>query len=362
MRLILFIAFLLFNFVVDSQNPSFKIFLIGDAGDKKITGEALDSLRSQLLVNPNSAVIFLGDNSYRGGLWGLLPFGFRGFDNSRNTQAKINSQLNILSDYKGAVYFVPGNHDWWNLTKFNKGKKKLKLEEDFIEGNLKQNKNINNQDSTCFLPSNGNPGPASVELNNNKVRIVLMDNYWHILLGFKKTPEENYRLEKIFYHDLDSILADASEKKQKIIVAAHHPINSVGSHDNPVRHPKLFPRIKTSSRYFPSHKKMTEQLDSLLKKYPGIYYASGHVHALQYYFRDSVHYIISGSGSKTHKHKSKKKSAPEPCNSAECRVWNEQGFFEIDFYDGYEKIIMTHCSGRKICDMSQPSGCPGTCR
>ena len=297
----LLILFLLFTGECFSQSPSFKVFLIGDAGDSKVTGETLDSLKSQLLANPNSAVIFLGDNSYRGGLWGLLPSGFRGFDNSKGTQAKINSQLNILSEYRGSVYFVPGNHDWWNLTKFIKGKKKLKLEEDFIEENLKNNKNILNPDSTCFLPSNGNPGPVSAELNDKKARVIFIDSYWLILLGFKKTPAENYSLEKIFYHNLDSILADASSKKQKIIVAAHHPLNSIGSHAHEIKHPKFLPRIKTSSRNFPSYKKMTEQLDSLLKKYPGTYYASGHVHALQYYFRNNVHYIISGSGSKTHK-------------------------------------------------------------
>ncbi len=34
-------------------------------------------------------------------------------------------------------------------------------------------------------------------------------------------------------------------------------------------------------------------------KYPGIYYASGHAHTLQYFYtKDSIHYIISGAGSK----------------------------------------------------------------
>jgi len=345
-----------------SQAPAFKIFLVGDAGDNEFTGETLDSLKSQLLANPNSAVIFLGDNSYRGGLWGLLPLGFRGFDNSKSTQRKVKAQLSILDNYKGAVYFIPGNHEWWNLTNFRKGKGKLKLEEDFIEENLKRNASILNPDSTSFLPSDGNPGPASVELFDKKVRVVFVDTYWLILLGFKKTPAENERLEKIFYHNLDSVLADAAAKNQKIIVAAHHPLNSVGAHSHPVKHPKLFPRFKTSSRYFPSYKNMTVQLDSILKKYPGAYYASGHVHALQYYFRDNIHYIISGSASKTNKVKPEKNSPPEPCNNKECRIWNEQGFFEIDFYDSSEKIIITHCSGRKKCDMASPEPCAAGCR
>ncbi|HLG33300.1 MAG TPA: metallophosphoesterase [Bacteroidia bacterium] len=112
-RIGLLILFLLLAGECFSQSLSFKVFLIGDAGDSKVTGETLDSLKSQLLANPNSAVIFLGDNSYRGGLWGILPSGFRGYDGSNGTQAKIKSQLNILDEYKGAAYFIPGNHDWW---------------------------------------------------------------------------------------------------------------------------------------------------------------------------------------------------------------------------------------------------------
>ncbi|HLG33299.1 MAG TPA: hypothetical protein VI757_00340 [Bacteroidia bacterium] len=247
------------------------------------------------------------------------------------------------------------------LTKFHKGKKKLKLEEDFIEENLTQNKNILNPDSTSFLPSDGSPGPASVELNDKKVRVVFIDTYWLILLGFRKTPPENEAIAEAFYHNLDSILADASAKKQEIVVAAHHPINSVGRHANAIKHPKFLSRIKTSSRQFPSYKKMTVRLDSLLRKYPGTYYVSGHVHALQYYFSSNVHYIISGSGSKTNKKKPKKNSPPEPCLETECRVWNEQGFFTIDFSDSSEKITMTHCSGRKTCDMKKPEDCKGGC-
>ena len=359
-KTVFWILFLLAENVF-SQQPEFKVFLVGDAGDKKVTGETLDSLKSQLLANPNSAVIFLGDNSYRNSLFGIFPWGFKGFDGSSNTRQKINSQLNILDNYKGAVYFIPGNHDWWNLTKFEKGKRKLKLEEDFIESRLRQNRNILNPDSTCFLPSNGSPGPASVELNDKKLRVVFIDSYWFILLGFKKTPVENNALEKLFYHNLDSILADASAKKQKIIVTAHHPIHALGSHTYKVKNPNFLRRIKTSTLNFPSYKKMIRQLDSLLIKYPGTYYASGHVHALQFYLRNGVHYIISGSGSKIHKKKHKKSDAAEPCTESECLIWNEQGFFEIVFSESTAKIIMTHCNGKKKCEIFKPDDCKGGC-
>ena len=75
------------------DNSVFKLFLVGDAGENQLTGATLDSLRNKLLDNPNSAVVFLGDNSYKKILW-VFP-GFKGFDSSQVTQKKVLSQLSI---------------------------------------------------------------------------------------------------------------------------------------------------------------------------------------------------------------------------------------------------------------------------
>ena len=96
---------------VFGQEP-FKIFLVGDAGDHEESGETLINLHKELVKFPNSAVVFLGDNSYKDDLWGILAFGFKGFDSSKNTMEKIRSQLSLLDNYKGSAFFIPGNHDW----------------------------------------------------------------------------------------------------------------------------------------------------------------------------------------------------------------------------------------------------------
>src|SRR5450755_4178121 len=144
----------LFTNTSNAQN-TFKIYLIGDAGDHKEAGETLKNIQKELIQNPNSAVIFLGDNSYKNIMWGIIPVGFKGFDSSRTTIEKVNSQLAMLENYKGYVYFIPGNHDWWNRTTYEKGRQKLAMEESFIEKNLKRNTSIANPDNV-FLPKNGN--------------------------------------------------------------------------------------------------------------------------------------------------------------------------------------------------------------
>ena len=133
------------------------------------------------------------DNDYRIKNY-FDTFGFvviRGFIDSKDRKS-------ILENYKGAAYFVPGNHDWWNTTNFNKGKQKLQMEESFIEQNLALNKSISNT-KNVFLPQHGSPGPSVVEMNDNKICVVFMDTDWLLLLDEKRTPKINQEQEKIFY-------------------------------------------------------------------------------------------------------------------------------------------------------------------
>ena len=322
----------------------FKIYLIGDAGDHKEAGETLKNIQKELVNNPNSAVIFLGDNSYKNILWGIIPVGFKGFDSSRITIEKVNSQLSMLDHYKGSAYFIPGNHDWWNRTTYEKGKSKLAMEESFIEENLKRNTSIANPDKV-FLPKNGNYGPEYMELNHRTIRIIFIDTYRIIQTGIKKNkiPEE----EKSFYDRLDNVIKDGYLLKERVIVVAHHPVYVAGPYNNPLKHPYLFGRIKASSPAFPSYKVMISKINTILHQYPGIYYASGHAHTLQYFYtKDSIHYIISGAGSKEKMLSEKDiKKYNESLSPNEYLLWNSGGFFEIEFKGETTNTILYYENG-----------------
>src|SRR5947207_12051458 len=105
LRIKIFIAFIFFIAAAYSQDPTFKLFLIGDAGEGDTTGATLRDLKIQLLNNPNSAVIFLGDNCYLKPYF-LLPIEVGGYNGSKVAKRRIMAQLNIVRDYKGFVYFV----------------------------------------------------------------------------------------------------------------------------------------------------------------------------------------------------------------------------------------------------------------
>jgi hypothetical protein len=331
-----------FCYTCDAQTPStptFKLFLIGDAGEGDTTGATLYDLHLKLLDNPNSAVVFLGDNCYVRSFFGLLKLEVGGFDGGKVARRRVMAQLNILRGYKGFAYFVPGNHDWWNHTNLKRGKKRLLAEQLFIEDTLKRFTTLKNYKDGTFLPSDGNPGPISRDFNDGKTRIIFVDTYRLIIEEGKKRHQDTLLLNS-FYRKLREQLTDASKKKEKIIVVAHHPIHAKGSHSFPlVFWEKLMRRFADSNTNYPPYNRTAVRLDSLLKEHhhPDVYYVSGHEHSLEYFFNDSLHYIVSGAGSRIDQLKL------ESCQDAtECEQWNEEGFFEIDFYGRYEKVLMYH--------------------
>ena len=101
--------------------------------------------------------------------------------------------------------------------------------------------------------------------------------------------------------------------------------------------------------------KVILKLDSLLKKqqHSDVYYASGHEHSLEYFFNGGIHYIVSGAGSRIDKVQAESTMKP-----GECLQWNEEGFFEIDFYDQKETVWMHH---RKSVDAPLQVTCLSGC-
>ena len=333
---------LLFSFVADAQKtevPTFHLFLIGDAGEGDTTGATLRDLGLKLKENSNSAVIFLGDNCYVRSFFGLLKLEVGGYDGSKKAQGRIMSQLNILRGYKGSAFFIPGNHDWYNHIDLKKGKRRLLDEELFIEDTLKKFTALKNHLEGTFIPSGGEPGPVSKNFNDGKTRIIFIDTYRLIIEEGRKRTVDSVLL-KYFYAELKNQLNDASSKHQKIIVVAHHPIHAKGKHSLPLSFfERISRRFADANTNYPPYNKMAVHLDSLLKEHyhPDIYYVSGHEHSLEYFFNDSLHYLISGAGSRLDGVK------PENTeNASDYFIWNEEGFFEIEFYGKYEKVLMYH--------------------
>ena len=291
------------------QELAYRLFLIGDAGatESKNDNPVFPLLERQLqAAGDNSGVVFLGDNIYPNGL-----------PDSEDTTAyakatkRIDAQLSLVENYSGRIMFIPGNHDWNNSGK--KGYKSVKRQQKYIEKKL---------DQEVFFPGGACPGPVEIELTPDVV-VLLMDSEWW--LTDKHHREDDCEIDSEVEVILELEDAFKRNKDRQVIIAAHHPIYSQGTHAGhasfmdhlfplTVLHPKLYipaPLVGSLPHAYrklyghrqdishPLYQRFIDNFETSFEKYPGnMIYVSGHEHSLQYIARNDNHFIISGSGSK----------------------------------------------------------------
>ena len=292
-----------------SQNQKeFSVYLIGDAGEDTVSGKALLMLKDELLKNPNSAVVFMGDNVYPSGLK----------ENDIKSARHLESQLKILNEYKGEAFFIPGNHDW--DAQQAKGLKRIKNQELYVTEYLKTKSTVANKDKTTFLPAGGLPGPTSVLLDNG-LRLITIDSQWFLHRYAKNTNGTLRNTKKVFFEQLEKMLNEAEKNKEQVIITAHHPMYTNGEHSKgkqPWRFllnytPFFIFGLKGGYDYLsqdlaqPKYKHFRKPMLALINKHNNVLYASGHEHNLQFFTADGHKYIVSGCGSKLTPLQNKKK-------------------------------------------------------
>lgn len=313
--LLFYLLFIQTAFCVNAQDSvryekSFKVFLIGDAGKPHVEEKdvILSSLAEKLKkAGENSAVIFLGDNIY--------PDGMPPQDHAAraNAESRLKAQLDIIKTYKGKAFIIPGNHDWREGRR--EGWEYVQEQENFVKEYLGKD--------DVFYPKGGCPGPVEVSVSDN-LTLIILDTQWYF--HKREKPGQNGDCpQKDFASVLSSV--DSLLKKndgKEIIIAGHHPLVSKGPHAGyfPWK-AHIFPLTDINRNLYiplpiigslyplsriifgsiqdmphPKYKKFLRKVTELLIKYPGTIYAAGHDHALEYFERDGVTYIVSGSGSK----------------------------------------------------------------
>ncbi|WP_333820694.1 BamA/TamA family outer membrane protein [Ohtaekwangia sp.] len=309
LRLACFIVSLLLSCPLFSQQKNFSIYLIGDAGEPDLATNGLkEALQKNYDPKTPAAVIFLGDNIY--------PKGMPEVNNRSRAEAEqiLRSQINLLQGFNAQVYFVPGNHDWKRGQRG--GWQQINREGAFIDSLYLPN--------VHFQPEGACPGPVEVPLGDEAV-LVIVDSQW-FLHRWDKPEGDDSPCDVKRPEDAVVLLEDIFVRNQgkRIIVAAHHPLYTYGEHGGVFTwKDHLFPLLDINKSLYipmpavgsiyplfrkyigdiqdtqhPIYKRYIQLMSSLMEKYPGTIYAAGHEHALQYAWKDSVHYITSGAGSK----------------------------------------------------------------
>lgn len=351
----------------DTVKLKYSVYLIGDAGEQKgkrmepalkllrnMIYEKIDTVLSNSRLDPatqqvcydtsftchssttSNTVVFLGDNIYHHG----LPA--EGDKDRKDMELRIDAQLNVVKDFKGNVYFVPGNHDW-NQSKKG-GLAAVNRQEEYIEKKLPH--------PNAFLPSNGCPGPVERQITND-LTIIFIDSEWWIYPHQDEKPvgiENGCNVnDKV---DFTMQLADMIKrnKNKHIIICQHHPLYTNGNHGGhysikdyifplTLVRPNLYiPLPGIGSIYplmrkygisqedlsHPAYRQLRDAMLGVLENNKNIILAAGHEHNLQYRKEAEIHHVLSGSGCKD-------KYAIKGNGAA--FVHDHEGFARINYYD-----------------------------
>ena len=282
-------------------------YLIGDAGYAQPgqSTPALLALEKYLKKNQQTGnyAIFLGDNIYPDG----MPD--KEAKDRPIAEHRLDVQIDAVKNFDGQVYFIPGNHDW-----YNEGLKGLKREEDYFESKLRDNQ--------LFRPKTG-CAFESIEVTEN-IQLMILDSQW-FLEDWDKHPTINDNCPEIKTREALFAEIEGEFKKNQnktTVFVLHHPLYTNGVHGGKFAIDKhLFPSqkkiplpilaslvqlIRTSGgvssqdNMNKQYKQLVNRLETLCKATTAgnIVFASGHEHSIQYIEHNGLKQIVSGSGAK----------------------------------------------------------------
>ncbi|MCC2547297.1 metallophosphoesterase [Hymenobacter sp. BT175] len=336
----------------DSSHLRYTVFLIGDVG-KPVTqdlgGEpSLNFMRRQIVAaGAKSTTIYLGDNIYNYG----MPE--EGAYDRKISEERIVAQLNVLRDYAGEKYMIPGNHDW--KQGLSGSVEQVNRQQRFVEDFLTKDSAAFAYTGDFFIPRDACPGPFEVRLQDDLV-LIAINSQW-----FLQTNERPYGAnsgcgvanETDFFTQLEDVIQ--RNKDKNIMVVAHHPLFSDGIHGGYFTlADHLFPlsivfkyaflplpiigSVYPLARKYggisqdiphPLYQGYKKGLMEIFEKYPNVVYAAGHEHNLQYFKVGNLHHIVSGSGCKT--------QHVRPGSSGDAIFSDkEKGFSRVNYYDNGE--------------------------
>ncbi|MFM2285653.1 MAG: hypothetical protein RLZZ543_1150 [Bacteroidota bacterium] len=285
------------------------VYLIGDTGNDTIPSAALQLLAFEAFDDTNSTVVLLGDNIYPQGLNPQLSK-----TKTSIAQRKLIAQFELFDGYRGNFCVIPGNHDWSSGKA--SGKKAIEAQAMLTDEWFKAHSIVKNRETGVFATPPGLPGPKMLAVSN-ALNLVFLDSQWwlqhHFFEPVGKYPGLSRKATRAkALLRLDSMLSASATKGQFCMVMAHHPLYSNGKHvhvNEPMRSlinytPLQIFGLLGLNRYFsqdlpqPRYRRYRRSVESILSKYPNTVYVAGHEHAMEYFEMDSLHVIISGSGSK----------------------------------------------------------------
>ena len=314
----------------------FTLLLVGDAGHATGDDPVLAAMSAAAARSPSrTAMVFLGDNLYPSGL------AAQGSSDRGRGERVLSAQVEAATSAGVRAIFLPGNHDWDGGGA--DGWEKVRRAGRFLESHGAE-----------LLPRGGCPGPSVVDISAS-LRLIALDTQWWLHRGMKPlhpTSDCPADSETEVLDSLTSALAGAGGRR--VVVAAHHPLESTGAHGGyydwkahifPLREvagwlwvplPIVGSAYPAFRSLFPTdqnlagsaNRHMRAAIDSVLALHPPLVFVSGHDHSLQVMTGDAARYLlISGTGPS---------ESPNSVGRADRTLFarSAPGFMRIDFLRG----------------------------
>lgn len=301
--------FYLFSFsscIAQIDSVLYSVYLIGDGGKDTVPSAALQLMAFENFDDVGSTTIFLGDNVYPKG-----NSSWKSNEKSKISERILTAQFELFSTYRGQFYVIPGNHDWRNGLRG--GLKSVKDQQQISDNWFLKNSIVKNAKTGVYFKNVGLPGPVSQQIHP-RINLVLLDSQWWLQGDLfhkvdKLKGKSRKETSEAAFNQLDSIVKASAMKNELLIIAAHHPILTNGSHAH-LRQPFRFLMNKTPFQIFglmglnrlfkqdimqPRYKKYRRRVSEIMKTHPTCVYVAGHEHALEYFEKNGNHFIVSGA-------------------------------------------------------------------
>ncbi len=280
-------------------------YLVGDAGKSPMGGmsDGLTAFKN-FIKDKNTEgnfTIYLGDNIYPDGLPPETS------PDRARAEYMLDAQIDAAANFKGQVYFIPGNHDW-----YSNGLGGVYREQNYLEAKY--------DGENVFQPMDGCP-LKSVSVSPN-IQLIMIDSQWYLEdWNIHPTMNQNCEIKtrEKFFIELELELE--KNKNKSVVFAMHHPMFTNGTHGGFFGAKKhLYPTqkkiplpglsslvaqiraqggVSVQDRYNELSNKFMNRLAVVAKKHGNLVFASGHEHTLQHIEKDGLIQIQSGSGAKS---------------------------------------------------------------
>lgn len=335
----------------DTAQINYTLYLIGDVEGSPSTKETGLNLLARHLRGQadQTGVLFLGNNLSISGA----------SRRQNNAEEQLKRQLDLIRDFSGDLFFLPGENDW-----AKRGLDGVEWQKDLIEDYLDRD--------DIWFPDTGCSGPEEVELTDDLV-LLLVDSEWY-LRDWEGEIDINSDCDVKSRKDFRWLVNEEMKgnRHKNTVVAMHQSLVSYGPHGGSHHwREHIFPltgvndnlylplpiigslatylRASIGNRRDLAHPIYQEMIDAFMdpaRQYGRYIFAAAHDQSLQYIERDSQVFIVSGAGSS--------KTTPVHTGKDSDFAYSQPGFSRIHFYaDGsawveFWAIAADHPEGRMV--------------